>query len=482
MRAPVPDRLLSKADTRLGAMLVVLFGAAYVVVSRGAFHGFPFSGDEYSALLQAEIFARGALATHAPAHAPLFFVDHVIIDDWVRSKYPPGTSALLALGVLVHAPWLVTPLEGMATLFLLGHAARVLFGGRAAVVTILVAGASPLFAFHAASFYSHAPTTMWIAAAVAAIVEHGRDPRRRWLLFAGVAIGCAFLTRPLDAVVFAAALGALRDPRALAWIALAAIPVAALTFAYQKVQFGAAFTDGYRVYAPTMRALYGDEGAQQNISGAHVFDLELQWHHLDLVRDFLVSWSVPGAVGLAIVGVPAAPRDVSRVRDALVVLAVLTIASLVPVHTAPDDGARSRYLTSLVVPLALFAGAGWVAVEGALASRGSRAWSNGAGLVLVALGGLSFASFLDARLPLQWVREGLAREVSARGLHDAVVVVHAQFPSRYTRNGPTFDSPVLYVRSGVASDAEIATWFPGRTVYEATEGRPWSIRPVVPPS
>jgi hypothetical protein len=76
----------------------------------------------------------------------------------------------------------------------------------------------------------------------------------------------------------------------------------------------------------------------------------------------------------------------------------------------------------------------------------------------------------------------LAREVSARGLHDAVVVVHAQFPSRYTRNGPTFDSPVLYVRSGVASDAEIATWFPGRTVYEATEGRPWSIRPVVPPS
>jgi len=80
------------------------------------------------------------------------------------------------------------------------------------------------------------------------------------------------------------------------------------------------------------------------------------------------------------------------------------------------------------------------------------------------------------------VREGLFDEVEARGLHDAVVVVHAEYPTRYTRNGSTFDGSVLYVRSGIATDAEIASWFPGRTIYEATEGRTWSIRPVVPAS
>ena len=63
-----------------------------------------------------------------------------------------------------------------------------------------------------------------------------------------------------------------------------------------------------------------------------------------------------------------------------------------------------------------------------------------------------------------------------------MVVVHAEFPSRYTRNGPTFDGSVLYVRAGVATDAQIAAWFPGRTLYEAHEGRPWTIRPVVPAS
>lgn len=478
----MPESLLTKADMRLCAVLAVLFGVVYAILSRAALHAFPFSGDEYSTVLQAEIFARGAMKVPAPAHAALFSVDHVVIDDWVRSKYPPGTSALLALGFLVHAPWLVAPIEATVTLSLLAYVARAMFGDRAALVTVIVAGASPLFIFHAACFYSHAPVTMWLATALAALVAHDRDPRRLWLLVAGAAIGCAFLTRPLEAVLFSASLLALRDVRVLAWIALGAIPVAALMFAYQKVLFGSPFTDGYAAYMPTFRVLYPGEGAHAAMSLSRIIDPDEQWDHLKVVCAFFVAWGIPGAAAVAIIGVPTRPRAALRVRDALVVLVLLMAAALVFTHTDADDGARPRYLTSMLFAVALFAGPGWLTIKGAISPAVPRSWTNAAGLACVALGILSFASFLDVRLAALRVREGLFDEVEARGLHDAVVVVHAEYPTRYTRNGSTFDGSVLYVRSGIATDAEIASWFPGRTIYEATEGRTWSIRPVVPAS
>jgi hypothetical protein len=97
-------------------ILLTFFGVVYALVSRLALRAFPFSGDEYSALLQAKIFARGVLRVPAPAHADFLQVDHVVMDAWVRSKYPPGTSVLLALGVRAGAAWLVTPLEAVIAL------------------------------------------------------------------------------------------------------------------------------------------------------------------------------------------------------------------------------------------------------------------------------------------------------------------------------------------------------------------------------
>src|SRR5262249_46783032 len=130
------------SEARVSLVLMFVLGAAYLVIARFVFRNFPFSGDEYSNYLQGEIFAKGALATKAPAHGELFLVDHVVIDALVRSKYPPGALALLALGMLVKAPWLVTPLEGLVTLALLRRTARVLFGERAALTTVIVAGLS----------------------------------------------------------------------------------------------------------------------------------------------------------------------------------------------------------------------------------------------------------------------------------------------------------------------------------------------------
>ncbi|MGH7295294.1 MAG: hypothetical protein ACRELB_10185, partial [Polyangiaceae bacterium] len=197
------------------ALLVVGLGIFYAVFARVALHAFPFSGDEYSYLLQAQLFARGLLHAPTPAHAELLRVDHVILEPWVCSKYPPGTSALLALGVRWGAPWLVTPIEGTVALCAMASAARRLLSPKEALLAVALLGGAPLFAFQAASFFSHTAATMWLALAFAAAVAWSLDGGAWRMALAGVAIGCAFLTRPLDAVLFGAALLALRSRRAV---------------------------------------------------------------------------------------------------------------------------------------------------------------------------------------------------------------------------------------------------------------------------
>jgi len=73
-------------------------------------------------------------------------------------------------------------------------------------------------------------------------------------------------------------------------------------------------------------------------------------------------------------------------------------------------------------------------------------------------------------------RDGLYDAVVAQGIEQGVVVVRAQWPTRYARNGPFFDRPVLYLSAPADMGVDaIAERYPSRPVYEATEGSPWKI-------
>jgi hypothetical protein len=470
------------SERRASLVLVAIFGVVYAIVSRVAFHGFPFSGDEYSTCLQAQIFSKGALATHAPPHPSLLYVDHVVIDDRVRSKYPPGCAALLALGLLAGAPWVVNPIAAVVTLAFLRKSARLVFGDRAALVTVVVAGVSPLFVFNAASFYAHAAATMWLAIAFAALAHFSRHERRSRLVVAGVALGAALLTRPHDAVLFAVPILALGRCSAVAWTAGASLPGVALLLLYQKLQFGGWFTSGYRAYAPIWQAVYGNTDPSLGMGIA--MDPDEQWHHLDILRGFCLDWTLPGsivlfALGAAVVwrGAPASRRFYAF---ALGVFALPPLA-LIATHALPDDGPLPRYLSTSLIPMAFFAGPGWIAVEAQLSTLVGAARSRGIAALMVGLGITSFVCIIGFRMPLLWDREGLYRAAVERGLHDAVVIVRSRHATQYTRNGPTLDGSVLYVRPDIADPAAILSWFPGRTIYEATEARPWTLRALSPP-
>ena len=462
------------------AVVVTTFGVLYALVARVAWRAYPLSGDEYSGVLQGQIFARGLLRAPAPPNVELLRIDHVVIDHWVRSKYPPGASALLAIGERVGASWLVTPVEGAATLGLVWLAVRMLMGARAALVSVVVLGLSPLFAVEAASFYSHTPLMMWTAAVLAAIAAWTQTRRDVWLVAAGAALGCALLTRPFDAVLLGAALLALQSPGVVLLTALGAAPLLALHLAYQSAVFGSPWTDGYQAYNPTLRAIYGDDAARSMLSLAWLGDPQQQWFHAELYASLVTRWSTVGAVVLAAVGMAAAGKDprARPVRDVCVALVVAALLGMLPtMMTAGDDGPRPRYLSTTLLAGAYFAGPGWERVKEALGRRlGARA----------APTGVATAALLGTAMLLGGVVVNRAREVQARdglfdatrsaGVTDGVVVVRTQFPTRYARNGGFFDGPVLYVSAPASMDADsVASRYPDRPVYEAFDGSPWSI-------
>jgi 4-amino-4-deoxy-L-arabinose transferase-like glycosyltransferase len=473
------ERTPEKPSPAIVAGLLAFFGVLYGIGSRLALRGFPYSGDEYSYFLQGELFARGLLRAPAPPNANLLWIDHVVIDQFVRSKYPPGTAALLSLGVRAGVPWLVTPLEGLITLVLVWFTARALMGPRAAMVTLLVLGASPLFAVEAATFFSHTATTMWLAASFAAVTAWSLSKRQLWLPVAGAAIGCAFLTRPVDALLFGAALVALRSWRVLVLVAVGATPFVVAHFAYQAAVFGSPFVDGYAAYEPTFRAIYGAETAEPPLSLTRIFNPLQQWFHLDICASFVSPWTMPGAALLAVFGAAAIPKgDRARpMRDVAVAIAVVALVALIPtISSGGDDGPRPRYLTTTLLAVAMLAGAGWPSAREAMQQRiGSRA-ARTVGAVAVVMGFVLVGALVIDRAMLVQARDGLYEAVHAQGIEQGVVVVRAQWPTRYARNGPFFDRSVLYLSAPADMSVDaIAEKYPSRPLYEATEAAPWKI-------
>jgi 4-amino-4-deoxy-L-arabinose transferase-like glycosyltransferase len=458
--------------------LIVALGIAYAAIARFALEGFPYSGDEYSMYLQAELFARGLLHAPGPPHAELLGVDHVILDALVRSKYPPGASALLSFGVRAGLPWLVTPIEAVIALAASYWMSRRHFGDGPALVSLLVLGAAPLFSFQAGTFYAHTATTMWLALAWASADLWISTRRDVWSMLTGVAIGCAFVTRPADALFFAAALLVLRSPRFLVGAAVGGAPFAALYLVYQNAQFGSPFASGYGLYAAQLQSIYGASEGGSALSLENLFSVWQQVNHLDVLRAIAVDSTVAGSVVVAACGAYAiGPAHPARtMRNVAVAIVVVFVVSLLTTKTLVDDGARARYLTTLLLPIAFLSAPGWAPVRDALARLTSPRVATAVGVGAVVFGLAQVGAIYGARFPLQAVRTGLYRAIEERGIHSGVVVVRAQYPTRYARNGPFFDRPVLYL-SVPASEtlAQVQAAFPGRDVYEAVEGQPWRI-------
>lgn len=188
----------------LPALLALIIFALTVHIAVDVLQGVPHVQDSITYLFQAQTLARGHLAAPAPPLPEAFEQEFLLVRDgrWF-GKYPPGYPAVLALGVLAGAPWIVNPLLATLVAPLLYALARRLAPGRrgTALLAAALPLASPFFLFMSGSHMAHPAELVWMLLFMVLVVRIVRAPRAgRAALGAGLALGALFLTRQLSAV------------------------------------------------------------------------------------------------------------------------------------------------------------------------------------------------------------------------------------------------------------------------------------------
>lgn len=396
----LPERLFVVALARDPRAFIICATAALATSAVLVYRGHPLSMDEYAPVFQARIFARGSLVAQVPPELvqrlvpPFRWFIEASSDGRLVSSYWPGFALLLTPFAWAGAPWLLNPLIGGATLWMLWRIARRLWPDTAACGwALLLTAASPAFVVNAISLYSM-PAHLLASLCFTALLL---DPTPRRLLCAG-AVGSLALTlhNPLPHTLYAIPwLGALAlrrgRVRSLATLAAGYLPGFVLLGAgwfWVRAQVG-----GNEETAA--RGL----GAVASILGRLAFTLP----SLDLLRSRAVNlselalWAVPGLLALACAG--AWWRRAEPALRLLAASALLTLAGYFFVPYDQGHGWGYRYFHASWGALPLLAAG---ALEHPAAGASLRRLTLIAALASLLLGnGLRFfqvRSFIDGHL------------------------------------------------------------------------------------
>lgn len=183
--------------------------ALYSLIARRVFSGNPLLIDEIVQVLQARWYASGQLAVPTAPIREFFSILHLVdVGDLTYSQFPAGGPAMLALGSLVGAEWIVGPVVGALSVVLFARLLALLepFASRRwhRATTVLFA-VTPFGAFMFGSHMNHATTLLWLLFATVALGVATASDRAHpvWGLVTGFALGAAATIRPMDGAAFA---------------------------------------------------------------------------------------------------------------------------------------------------------------------------------------------------------------------------------------------------------------------------------------
>lgn len=195
------------AGRRADALVGVAVFVVCAVVAQVVFSGKPLLIDEIISLYQARILASGHLYLTAPPYPEFTSAMHLL--DWggkVYGQFPIGGPAMLAIGTLLHAEWLVGPAATGIGAFLFARLLRrIEVRDGTAFAALLLYSFAPFVVFLGGSMMNHVTETAWLLGAALALAVATTDdeahPRAAFAM--GLAFGIAASIRPTDAAAFA---------------------------------------------------------------------------------------------------------------------------------------------------------------------------------------------------------------------------------------------------------------------------------------
>jgi hypothetical protein len=336
-----------------GATAAMAAGALLV------YRAHPLSMDEYAPLFQARAFAAGALAGKAPPEMvgrlvpPYRWFIEASPDGHMVSAYWPGFALLLTPFVWLRVPWLLNPVLGGVSLYLMWWLARrTCVAEDAPGWVMLLAASSPAFTVTAISYYSMG-AHLCASLAFAALLLH---PTPRRLALAG-AVGSVALVlhNPLPHVLFAIPFLIWLATKPDRWRNLSALAVGYLPGAL-LLGVGWLWVQ-CRVGICAEGAAHGSIAAFASELWQFAFQLptsELLWARVAALLK-LVLWAVPGLVPLAWWGARERARD--GWWGALLGSAALTLLAYLFVPYNQGHGWGYRYFHSAWATLPLFGAA-----------------------------------------------------------------------------------------------------------------------------
>lgn len=358
----------------------VLIAAIWVTVASAflsmvTYQRHPHIPDEVAYLIQARFLADGVLKLPTPPVQEAF--DFYLMQFNGAQWYPVtpiGWPALLAVGVLVGAPWLVNPVLAGLCILLTYHVIQELYSRSTARLVVLLLCFSPWYIFMGMNFMTHMFTLFCALFAVYGVIRSRHTNKIVWALAAGVSLGVMSLIRPLEGLMMAVLVGLWSigiGGQRLRFASLAALILTTGLTASLVLPFNHAFT-GNPLEFPLNTYLDQRFGVNSNAFGfgpdrgmgwpidpnlGHspvdgIINAQLNTFSMNIE---LFGWGT-GSLWLAIIFILSMKFQKSDYLMLAVILAVFGVFFFYYFSGGPDFGARYWFLT--IIPMTVLTARG----------------------------------------------------------------------------------------------------------------------------
>ena len=467
-RAPRPRHNPSRTAVPIAVLLLAAIGisiSAWFAVD--VLGGLPHQIDEVVDLLQARWLLDGEVApvaTAADAHVapPFTYVRH---GRWL-GHCPVGWPALLALGLAVGLPHLVTTALGAALIGLVFVVGRELDDSLTGLAAATMVTVSPLARLMSGTMFPHAACALLVTLALWLGLRCLRAGGWRLGTGLGLTLGACLAVRPLTAVVVAVVLGARLAGEALTgerprpvWTAIAAATAAGLvasipTLAHNAAVTGNPFALPYSLASGTMYGLANIPFGLRNLDAV-----------LLSTSAGLVGWGWPFVTGglalalpLALIGLPFLLRRARSTDWLLLAILLAAVIGHLPTKANGLHGYGARYAFDVGACLFLLAARGWR--ELARSGRSSPIAVRVVAGLFLALNLTALAELpnrLERYRGYSGVTGALERRIEAAGIDRAVILVDRRALEAWCEGGRLITGPRRHdiVLAGDAGDSAI---------------------------